>query len=94
MPSRKVKVLVPMSDAQHTRLAHKANALGLSVAELLRRGAEQYVPPDTLALLANEVICTSDKAIHSIDSTLAIVAQSEARIQALQSSHSAHKVGR
>ncbi len=97
MPLRKVTVLVPMSGAQRARLTRKARRLRLSIGELLRRGAEQYTPETPLAavdLLAKEIIYTSNKALQSIDTTLRLVVQSEARIQALESSRSAHQVGR
>lgn len=97
MPSPRVKVLVPMSRAQRARLRHKAKTTGLSIAELLRRGGEQYTRTADLAAfdhVARDVIRTTDKAIQSIETTLALVAQSEARIRALRPSRSAHDVGR
>ena len=77
MPSPRVTVLVPMSRAQRARLRRKAKTTGLSIAELLRRGGEPYTrKADRAAFdhLARDVIRATDKAIQSIETTLALVA--------------------
>jgi len=97
MPSPRVNVLVPMSPAQRARLRRKAKTTGLSIGEILRRGGEHYTLRADLAAfdyLARDVVRTTSKAIQSIERTLALVAQSEARIQGFRPSRSAHDVGR
>ena len=86
MPSATVQVLVLMSPAQKRRLARKAKAANLTMGELLRRGAERFSADDDPTMLdqfAAQVTESTRRAIQSIDKTLALVAQSEARIQAL-----------
>lgn len=89
MPTATVQVPVLMSPAQKRRLSRKAKAAKLTMGELLRQGAERFSPKDDLALLdqfAKQVSQATHKAIRSIDRTLASVAESEARIQALTKS--------
>ena len=86
MPSTMVQVPVLMSPSQKRRLAQKAKAANITMAELLREGGERYAPADDPALLdhmAKRVIQDTKKTIRSIDKTLALVAESEARMQAL-----------
>jgi len=75
-----------MSPAQKRRLARKAKAANLTMGELLRQGGEHFSPTEDAVMLgqfAKHVIKATDRAIQSIDKTLALVAQSEARIQAM-----------
>ena len=86
MPTGTVQVPVLMSPAQKRRLARKAKDAKLTMGELLRQGGERFAPSQDEELLhqvARQVAKTAQRAIHSIDKTLALVAQSEARIQAL-----------
>ena len=86
MPSTMVQVPILMSPGQNRRLAQKAKAANLTMAELLREGGERYVPADDPALLdhmAKQVIRETKKTIRAIDKTLALVAESEARMLAL-----------
>lgn len=86
MPSTMVQVPILMSPSQKRRLAQKANAANLTMAELLREGGERYVPADDPTLLdhmAKQVIRETKKTLRAIDKTLALVAESEARMLAL-----------
>lgn len=86
MPAATVQVPVLMSPAQKRRLARKAKAANLTMGELLRQGGERFSSTEDPAMLdqfAKQVAQATRKAIQSIDKTLALVAQSEARIQAL-----------
>lgn len=93
MLQEKVKVLVWMTPAQRRRLARKAKAANLTMGELLRRGGERFSPTEDEVLLdqfAKQVTRATQQAIQSIDNTLALVAQSESRIQALNKSRRRH----
>ena len=93
MPQVNVQVPVLMSPAQKRRLARKAKAANLTMGELLRRGGERFSPAEDDASLdqfAKQVSKATQRAIQSIDRTLALVAQSEARIHALTKSHRGH----
>ena len=93
MPQVNVQVPVLMSPAQKRRLARKAKAANLTMGELLRQGGERFSSSEDEAMLdqlAKQVTRAAQRAIQSIDKTLAFVAQSEARIQALTKSHRKH----
>ena len=86
MPTATVQVPVLMSPAQKRRLARKAKAANLTMGELLRQGGERFSPEEDSAILdqfAKQVALATRRAIQSIDKTLALVAESEARIQGL-----------
>lgn len=86
MRTATVQVPVLMSPAQKRRLARKARAANLTMGELLRQGGERFSPTEDDVMLdqfAKQVTKATDRAIQSIDKTLALVAQSEARIQAM-----------
>jgi len=90
MPATSIQVPVLMSPAQKARLARKARAAGLTMGELLRQGGERFAPQEDLTMLdhlAKNVIRTTNKAIRSIDKTLSVVAESEARIAAMTKAH-------
>ena len=93
MPTGTVQVPVLMSPAQKRRLARKAKDANLTMGELLRQGGERFAPSedeDLLHQVAKQVAKTTQRAIQSIDKTLALVAQSEARIQALNRTRKKH----
>jgi len=82
-----------MSLAQKRRLARKAKAANLTMGELLRRGGERFSPAEDDVMLdqfAKQVTRATQRAIQSIDKTLALVAQSEIRIHALTKSRRKH----
>jgi hypothetical protein len=82
-----------MSLAQKRRLARKAKAANLTMGELLRRGGERFSPAEDDGMLdqfAKQVARATQRAIQSIDKTLALVAQSEIRIHALTKSRRKH----
>lgn len=93
MPTGTVQVPVLMSPAQKRRLARKAKDANLTMGELLRQGGERFAPGQDEELLhqvAKQVAKTTQRAIQSIDKALAMVAQSEARIQALNKTRKKH----
>ncbi|WP_447985858.1 hypothetical protein [Nitrospira sp. Nam74] len=78
-----VQVTVLMSPAQERRLARKAKAANLTMGELLRQAEEWYIAPEDLELLdqfAKQVIRATQKTVRGIDKSLALIAQSEARL--------------
>ena len=85
MGQASVQVPVLMSPVQKRRLARKAKAANLTMGELLRQGGEQFSPSEDDVMLdqfSRQVTKAAQRAIQSIDKTLALVAESEARIQA------------
>ena len=93
MATGTVQVPVLMSPAQKRRLARKAKDANLTMGELLRQGGERFAPGQDEELLhqvAKQVAKTTQRAIQSIDKALAMVAQSEARIQALNKTRKKH----
>lgn len=93
MPQTNIQVPVLMSLTQKRRLARKAKAANLTMGELLRRGGERFSPAEDDVMLdqfAKQVARATQRAIQSIDKTLALVAQSEIRIHALTKSRRKH----
>ena len=93
MAQTSIQVPVLMSLAQKRRLARKAKAANLTMGELLRRGGERFSPEEDDVMLdqfAKQVTRATQRAIQSIDKTLALVAQSETRIHALTKSRRKH----
>ncbi|HEY6085604.1 MAG TPA: hypothetical protein VIU63_09425 [Nitrospira sp.] len=89
MSQANVQVPVLMSPAQKRRLARKAKAANLTMGELLRQGGERFSPSEDHVMLdqfAKQVTKSTQQAIQSIEKTLGLVAESEARIQALNRS--------
>ena len=93
MPQANVRIAVLMSPAQKRRLARKAKAANLTMGELLCQGGERFSPAEDDAALdqfAKQVTKATQRAIQSIDKTLALIAQSETRIQVLTKSYRGH----
>ena len=93
MPQASIQVPVLMSLTQKRRLARKAKAANLTMGELLRQGGERFSPAEDDVMLdqfAKQVTRATQRAIQSIDKTLALVAQSEIRIHALTKSRRKH----
>lgn len=90
MPTTNVQVPVLMSRTQKRRLARKAKLANITMGELLRQGGERFSPlenQDILDHMAKQVMRATSKTIRSIDKTLSLVAESEARMETLQKSN-------
>lgn len=84
MPTTNVQVPVLMSRTQKRRLARKAKLANMTMGELLRQGGERFSPlenQDILEHMAKHVIRATGKSIRAIEKTLALVAESEARME-------------
>lgn len=89
------RIPVLVTREQKARLARRAKAANLTMAEFLRRAAEQYQPDaDEKALekLIDQVKETGDQATRAVEAALAFVAESQERIADMESAHSARKV--
>ena len=87
---RTASVIILMTKAEKIKLTHKAKRAKMSLEELFRRAAEQYIPPDERELLerlAIETSRTTKRAIHSINQTIKFVAASERRMRARDEEH-------
>ena len=77
-----------MTKDQKAYIAKKARTAGLSMGEFLRQAAESYRPDQNarvLDSLATQVLKTSERAMRTIDETLAFVGASEKRLAKLRS---------
>lgn len=80
---RAERVTIAFQSSELARIRELAADLGLSVEEFVRRSALGRLLP-TFDLLADELIASAGRAHASLDSALAKVAESEARIRAME----------
>ena len=81
------RVPVLMTPAEKKRVVSKANKAGLTTGEYMRRAAEGYRPADddkALEAMINEMNKATRNAETVIDDTLAFVAASNKRIEAME----------
>ena len=81
------RIVVQATAQQKKAIAAKAKRLGLSIAELMRRGATAYRSAEAdkeLGVLADAAKAAAERAGASIDSALEFIEASNARIAALE----------
>ena len=82
------RVPVLMTETEKSDLAQRAAEAGLSMGEFLRRAAEAFHPNDDDALLdqmIDQMAKATERAEQAIDETLAFVAESNRRMDELDS---------
>lgn len=80
-------IVVQASPQEKKAIFAKAKRLGLSISELMRRGATAYQSDEAdeeLNLLADKAKVATDRACESIDDVLSFVEVSNARIAAME----------
>lgn len=85
------RIVVQATPAEKKAIMLKAKKLGLPVAELMRRGATAYEPPEAdeeLGVLADKAKAAAERASDSIDEMLAFVEASNKRIAAMEAEES------
>lgn len=83
--TERIPVLVTPQEKAH--IAHMAREANLSMGEYLRRAAAAFRAPEDERLLAgmiDQMLATTERANKAMDKALALVAESEARIEAQQ----------
>jgi hypothetical protein len=81
------RIVVQATAQEKKAIAAKAKRLGLPVAELMRRGANAYQSSESdeeLGALADAAKAAAERASAAIDSALAFIAASNARIAKLE----------
>ena len=81
------RIVVQTSASDKKRLVAKAEKLGISVAELMRRGAAEYTDDadnKALAALADEARKAAEQAMASIDDALDFIDKSNREIAAME----------
>ena len=81
------RIVVQATTQEKKAIAAKAKKLGLSIAELMRRGATAYQSAEAdeeLGALADAAKAAAERAIASIDSALKFIAASNKRIAAME----------
>ena len=84
------RIVVQASAHDKEAITAKARKLALPVSELMRRGAFAYEASDdsaTIDALADLAAAAADRACRRIDETLAFIAESTKRIEALEAAH-------
>lgn len=85
MPSATARIVVQATPQEKRSLTAKARALGISVSELMRTGAAAFNPaPEDLVELARAAQQSIDRSMAAVDAAMAEIAQSNARIKAMQ----------
>ena len=90
------RIAIQATSQEKKAIIAKARCLGLSVSELMRRGAVAYGSAEAekeLVILADAVRVAADRASESIDDVLAFCEASNKRIVAMVTkAHKARKV--
>ncbi|MBB3212690.1 hypothetical protein FHW67_001973 [Herbaspirillum sp. Sphag1AN] len=88
------RIVVQTSAQEKCAILSKANRLGLSISELMRRGASTYETDDTdqaLNNLADRVIAISNRLDNSLHEVLIFVDESNKRIEQMEAAAKARK---
>jgi len=81
------RIVVQATSAEKIAIASKAKALGLSISELMRRGARAYSvdqPQGELDTLADAALAAAERSCAAIDDSLDFIAKSNARIERME----------
>ena len=79
------RIVVQTTPQEKQAIVRKARRLNMTVSELMRSGANEYVPADTdLVALAEAAKASAERSIAMIDETTRLVAESNARIAAME----------
>lgn len=87
MPAAIERIVVQATPQQKKAIAAKAKKLGLTLSELMRRGATAYQSEDTdkqLGVLADAAKAAAERAGAAIDEVLDFIEASNNRIAALE----------
>lgn len=85
MPAATARIVVQATPQEKRSLTAKAHSLGMSVSELMRTGAASFNPaPEDLLELARAAQESIDRSMAAVDAAMASVAQSNARILAME----------
>lgn len=81
------RIVVQATPQEKKAIAAKAKKLGLTLSELMRRGATAYQPEETdeqLGVLADAAKAAAERAGAAIDEALDFIEASNSRIAALE----------
>lgn len=81
------RIVVQATPAEKRAISIKAKAMGVSLSELMRLGANAYSPDSSqaeLATLADAAFAAAERSCASIDDSLAFIAKSNARIAKME----------
>lgn len=87
MPAAIARIVVQATAQEKKAIAAKAKKLGLTLSELMRRGATAYRSEETdeeLGVLADAAKAAAERAGAAIDETLNFIEASNSRIAALE----------
>lgn len=81
------RIVVRTTKKEKNAFTAKAKTLGLSVSDLMKRGAKAYsstAENDELDLMADAAMKAANRASEAIDDMLAFIAASDQRIAAME----------
>lgn len=94
MPSATARIVVQATPREKRDITAKARDLGMSVSELMRSGAASFDPaPKDLMALAREAQEAMARSMATIDAAMQSVADSNARIKAMEARAAAARIG-
>ncbi|MDE2308333.1 MAG: hypothetical protein KGJ97_08585 [Xanthomonadaceae bacterium] len=86
------RIVVQTTPQEKQAIVKKAKQLNMSASELMRRGANEYAPMDRdLVALAEAAKASAQRSIAMIDETTRLVAESNARIAAMEAKAKAER---
>jgi hypothetical protein len=92
MSSAIKRIVVRIAPQEKQTLAEKARQLSMSLSELMRRGAVQYMPPDpNVVALAKAAQASAERSMAAMDESLAAIVASNARIAVMESTANAER---
>ncbi|MGD8592649.1 MAG: hypothetical protein PVF82_07440 [Gammaproteobacteria bacterium] len=90
MATANERIPVLVTKAEKTKIAKQAKKAGVSVSEYLRRAAASYNPSEdeeALSAMIDQMLKATERAEAAIDDAIDFVAESNKRIEKMETQH-------
>ncbi|MGD8940015.1 MAG: hypothetical protein PVJ72_11585 [Gammaproteobacteria bacterium] len=90
MATANERIPVLVTKAEKTKIAKQAKTAGVSVSEYLRRAAASYNPSEdeeALSAMIDQMLKATERAEAAIDDAIDFVAESNKRIEKMETQH-------
>ena len=90
MTTANERIPVLVTKAEKTKIAKQAKKAGVSVSEYLRRAAASYNPSEdeeALSAMIDQMLKATERAEAAIDDAIDFVAESNKRIEKMETQH-------
>jgi acyl-CoA reductase-like NAD-dependent aldehyde dehydrogenase len=90
MTTANERIPVLVTKAEKTKIAKQAKTAGVSVSEYLRRAAASYNPSEdeeALSAMIDQMLKATERAEAAIDDAIDFVAESNKRIEKMETQH-------